>query len=370
MLSCQFNRGMAHLKDFTVVPFNKSDDDDQPLTKKKRNRAQIMALYGDEYQATDRFWNSLLSRFHLSDTVFNYFKPAEVFERIVDVNGDDSLRFTVEHPNKEAPGNSMPKLLGLVGDKTIVAEAEEVDVLFSHNKAQELKYADGMLMAYFDPSTPSARDKMIGKDAFRNRFIIEVPVDGWGKPRTSLAILRLRCMNGMVAMTPSFRSVINLGNDPINTLDRVISSFNDSEGYNKLHERLEVAQKSWASVKELQKFRMMVYRHLPEGSEKLQDKVAAQLIEKFGDLGRLYGIVNPDNLPVKTQAVLPTKATVYDLLNISSELATHHIKDASASVKFQAFNGSLLSEDYDLQNTVDSVTDFQDFFVKAPEAQA
>lgn len=365
MLSSQFNRGVAHLRDFTVVP-RKSEDEGQSqqlAVRRRKNRAQIMALNGEEFQASDRFWNSLLSRFHLSDTVFNYFQPAEVFERIVDVSGDDSLRYTVERSQA-----GVPKLLGLVGDKTLVAEAEDVDVLFQQNDAQDMKYADGMVMAYFDPSTPSARDKMIGKDSFRNRFIIEVPVDGWGKPRTSLALLRLACLNGMVAMTPSFRSVINLGNDPINTLDRVISAFNDSEGYNKLHERIAIAQKSWASVKELQKFRQVVTRFLPEHDTKLQNMVGQQLIDKFGDLGRLYGIVNPDNLPVKTQAVLPTKATVYDLLNLSSELATHHIRDDSAAVKFQAFCGTILSEDYDLQNTVDSVTDFQDFFVRAPQS--
>src|SRR4051794_19079015 len=81
-----------------------------------------------------------------------------------------------------------------------------------------------------------------------------------------------------------------------------------------------------------------------------------------GDMSRLYGLANLDALSVKRQRTLPTKAKVYDLLNFASEIATHHADEYGARSS-QAWLGSLVSGEYDLENSCDTFDDFQAFFL-------
>ena len=53
---------------------------------------------------------------------------------------------------------------------------------------------------------------------------------------------------------------------------------------------------------------------------------------------------------------------VYDLLNFASEVATHHADNYGARSS-QAWLGSLVSSEYDLENSCDSFGDFRDFFI-------
>lgn len=81
-----------------------------------------------------------------------------------------------------------------------------------------------------------------------------------------------------------------------------------------------------------------------------------------GDTSRLYGLANLDALSAKRQRTLPVRCKVYDLLNFASEVATHHA-DEYGSRSSQAWLGSLVSGEYDLENSCDSFDDFQAFFL-------
>ena len=80
------------------------------------------------------------------------------------------------------------------------------------------------------------------------------------------------------------------------------------------------------------------------------------------DPGLLYGLANPDALSVKRQRTLPTKAKVYDLLNFASEVATHNA-DESGARSSQAWLGSLISNEFDLEDSCSAFDSFQDFFI-------
>ncbi|MEI8320289.1 MAG: hypothetical protein WCH79_20350, partial [Planctomycetia bacterium] len=153
------------------------------------------------------------------------------------------------------------------------------------------------------------------------------------------------------------------------------------------------AGKSWASVAEAQN----LYRHLAKltyhkhlgwdgaalsGQHGLQRlfvggvgagadaaetyEASSPLISAFhrmtGDVSKLYGLANPDALSVKRQRTLPVSCKVYDLLNFASEVATHHADEYGARSS-QAWLGTLISGEYDLENSCDAYVDFQDFFV-------
>src|SRR5262249_14848104 len=97
-----------------------------------------------------------------------------------------------------------------------------------------------------------------------------------------------------------------------------------------------------------------------------QDEIGSPLISAYyrmtGDPSHLYGLANLDALSVKRQRTLPTKARVYDLLNFTSEVATHH-SDEYGSRSSQAWLGSLVSNEFDLEDSCSTFDSFQDFFM-------
>ena len=51
-------------------------------------------------------------------------------------------------------------------------------------------------------------------------------------------------------------------------------------------------------------------------------------------------------------------------MNFASEIATHH-STAEGARAMQAYIGSLISDEFDMEGTAETVTDFADFFVQS-----
>jgi hypothetical protein len=83
-----------------------------------------------------------------------------------------------------------------------------------------------------------------------------------------------------------------------------------------------------------------------------------------GDVSQLYGLANPDSLSAKRQKTLPVRCTVYDAMNFATEVATHYAKPEGAR-QLNAWVGGLISEEYDMENTKDSFTEFADFHLRS-----
>ena len=81
-----------------------------------------------------------------------------------------------------------------------------------------------------------------------------------------------------------------------------------------------------------------------------------------GDAGLIYGHANMEALSMKRRRTLPVKCSVYDLCNFATEVATHHAKPAAAAL-LQAWLGETVSNEYDLENTMTSHSEFRDFHV-------
>src|SRR5205085_2266357 len=81
-------------------------------------------------------------------------------------------------------------------------------------------------------------------DAFQNKFVIDTPIDGYGRPVVYLSLLRQVCSNGAVAHTPVFRSELALGRGEARVeyaLVRALDGFNNEEGFGALRQRYEAA---------------------------------------------------------------------------------------------------------------------------------
>jgi hypothetical protein len=187
------------------------------------------------------------------------------------------------------------------------------------------------------------------------------------------------------------------GSDDVNySVVRALDGFGNDEGFAALRQRFEAAGKSWASVYESQSLckhllKMLYHKHVgwdgaslagesgirrflqnenasetvaddSKGPEKKNSPVIRAFHRMTGDVSQLYGLSNPDDLSVKRQRTLPIRAKVYDLLNFTSEVATHHADEFGARSS-QAWLGSLISGEYDLENSGDTFDDFKDFFL-------
>ena len=197
-------------------------------------------------------------------------------------------------------------------------------------------------------------------DARSQRFVIEAPVDGFGDPRIYLSLLRQVCSNGAIGYSRAFRSDIRMGQDVMHTLERALMQFDHDEGFSALRQRFDSAQKSWASLRETLLLQKTLARLLHAGLLPLPDALI-RLDRLAGDLHGLYGLANLDSMTAKRQRILPARCRVYDLLNFASEMATHHARP-EGRMRLQAYIGSLVSDEYDLEGTAEKVPQFMDLF--------
>lgn len=316
----------------------------------------LVDVDGEQCRVTHRFWKSIFSRYRFGSSTFRYFHPQEVFRRICEVSPHDTLRVVVER-TKGRP----PLALGVSRPDQPIVTIEDVEQLAAAHEATSIGYGDGLVNCTFVPRS-GERTMAIGADQFANRFVLDVPVDGFGGPSIHLALYRLICANGLVGYHKSFCSEVPASRDPRHTLERAIECFDHGDGYAALRDRFLSAQSSWASVREAH----TLYRQIAK-SEAIRGAVRSRALESLdrltGRMHELYGVTNMETLPVRRQRLLPVKCRTYDLLNLAGEVATHCAEPAKAG-PIQAWIGATLAEEFDLEGTAEHVPEFTDLFVR------
>lgn len=317
---------------------------------------QALAVDGQELTPTPRFWRSFFTRFGLTENVFRYFEPNEVFERVASRNGDQSLRYCVETGDDGKNG----LLLGVTSLDRPVIPYETLVGLVERNGATAVTYRDGLVTSTHHPRA-RGRSFAIGGDQFQDCYVLETPIDGFGSPRLFLSLLRLVCSNGAVGYTRAFRSDIPAGKDLDHCIDRALTSFDSAEGYVALRQRFESAQRSFASVRECLGLSRLLDR-LDQSDALTAPGLPSAFRKLAGNLVELYGLANLEALSDKRRRVLPARCRVYDLLNFASEVATHHATP-TAAWQLQAWLGGQLGDEYDLEGTATDAPDFDALFV-------
>lgn len=372
--------------DFEMVAFDYkylSVNELQVKTKEDRKTgrqvADHIAIHDEPNQISDRFWHSLMARFGFGKGIFNYFDYSEVFERISARNSNDRLRVCVEKDDKG--GN---KLLGVSNPNSPVVLHDELMEMLEKYEGENVRYHDGIIESTHVPRVTNNFD--VGGDMFSNRFTMSVPIDGYGQPSTYLSLLRQVCSNGMIGLAPAFRTTLALGKgnnaDVRYTIARTLDSFNHDEGFACLRQRMEAATQSWLSVNEqLTLYKTLVQLH-NNGEVEVSDKTLSEtpdiakwaggesktspLVRSFnnmtGDVTELYGLANMDALSIKRQRTLPVRCSVYDAINFATEVSTHYAKPSGAR-RLNGWVGTLISDEYDMENTKDQFADFADFHV-------
>lgn len=322
----------------------------------------LVDLDGQHCRVSHRFWKSIFRRYRFGASTFRYFHPQEVFRRVCEVSKKDTLRVMVE-----VRRNGPPVALGVSRPDHPLVTVDEIRELATSHGATEARYNDGSVTCTFTPRS-GEKTLSIGDDEFANRFTLDVPIDGFGNAQIYLALMRLLCSNGLVGYHRAFCSEVPASRNPRHTLRRAVECFDHSDGFAAIRERFLSAQTSWASVREANAvYRQITKMRVIEARRKSETLV--DLDQLTGRIQEFYGLTNIDTLPVRRQRLLPVKCRVYDLLNFAGEVATHvaHPEDARP---LQAWIGSTLSEEFDLEGTAGAAPEFADLFLRQPRGEA
>jgi hypothetical protein len=360
-MGIRFDYGVARIKDLDVRT--------GPDRNGKAGVREVL-LDGEPVRPSNRFWTSLHLRFGFTSNIFRYFSHAEVFNRISTVAPNDRIRWCVERND-----NGENRLLAVTNPTSALMPHDELVDLLQRYGTTEIQYGDGVVRSRHAPRMSGTFH--VAGDGFQNKFVLDTPIDGFGRPSVYLSLLRLVCSNGAVGYSPAFRSELSVGKGDdgvVFALTRVLDGFNNEDGFAALRQRFESATRSWASVYEVNRLYKLLARLHNRGEIKGkaalpvlgEDGPRSSLFHAFhemtGDLSRIYGLANMDALSVKRQRTLPAACRVYDVLNFASEVATHHATDMGNRL-VQAFLGDLISAEYDLEGTVDQFSDWRDFFI-------
>lgn len=315
-----------------------------------------LILDGQSFNTTDRFWGSISSRFGLNQKLFKFFTPEEVLTRVMEVSKKDkkgvALRLVTDNTRVYGTSDPSQKILKYNEVKAIFDE-KGIDYEFVDGQLQSLVATDGCAQAF-----------KIGADDFNHRFFLRSPVDGYGNHTGSLALLRQICQNGMVAVTPAFTTVLKVGKgenkDMGFGLKRALNSFSNSDGFAVLEHRVEIAQKSNASLAEV----IRIDKFIDNASQDSNLNFLKHAIdEASGYALRRYGVTDLRQLGKKTK-VLPANCTIYELMNVLTEAATHNVEDKTVANKIHGLVGDLLSIEYDLEGTKSKFSEFKDLYFK------
>src|SRR6476646_1308033 len=237
-MSTRFEYGTARIKDLEVV--TRTD----PVGKR---RVESLRLDGRTVRPSQRFWNSLHHRFGFTSNVFRYFTHEEVFTRISQVAPNDQIRWCLHGDSDGESGTLLAvtsPAAASIGHDDLVGLLERYDV-------QKMRYHNGVLTSEHEPRLNPVF-KVAG-DGFQNKYVLDTPIDGYGRPAVYLSMMRLICANGLIGYSPTFRSELSVGkgDDGVSfVLERVLDGFNNEDGYAALRQRFESATRSWASVHE------------------------------------------------------------------------------------------------------------------------
>lgn len=358
--------GIASLNDFEVN-----------TTPGKKGRAVVssISLKGREVVPTKRFWTSMRRKFKINKAFERYFPYGEIFDRITKVTSNDKVRYCIEETGTK------PKLLAITSTNQPFVEFDNLVELLQRPESRLAiapRYTDGVVRSTHNTAVPYKVN--IAGDTFETQFVVDTPIDGYGKPCIYVSLLREICSNGAVGTTKAFRTEIASGKGKDNivfSLERAFQAFSNEEGHEALISRFSNAANSWASVYETMKLQKLLIKvhgsgglkgnkvlkiNTETGTSVNDIPVINRFFSTVGDINKRFGVTNVDSISPKKQKSLPVNCKVYDLINFATETATHHAT-ASGQRMLQSWVGSTLTHEYDLEGTGDRITDYEDFFI-------
>jgi hypothetical protein len=324
-------------------------------TEGGRRYISAVTVAGVEAKATPRFVSSMCGLIGQSKSVFQLFTPEEVLERVFSVKNTSQYRVQFVERNDgvlETVAVTHPRSTGLDTDAVVRAFSPHTDL-------NNVAYHDGIITTLHDPI--QFNDFKVGSDQIMSKFMVSTPIDGYGSVSSYLAAIRAICSNLMVFYTRLFRNTLNVGvKDREVALDRFLSTLNNEEGFAAISDRMSAARSTYASVNEVMEIRKSILGCSVETSEKFRSMIRGGEGER--SLNETYGVANFSEYPTKRLRCLPSKCSVYDLINFATEYGTHEAETEEQRREVNTAAAMLLSSKggLDLEGVCK---------IKAPEAR-
>ncbi len=356
-----------------ALPINRIEvdflkDPSECKSRKETDRnTRIKLPDGRRLHTTDRFWTSFCSLQSQGRSVFDLFAPSEVFDRI-HKKKKDTVRIAIEEDIKPDVGGTTThgRLLSMTNPLKPVLGIHEVKGLVDRFNGDNVTYEDGVVTAAFDCPFPTPYQ--VAGEEYRTRFSTSMPIDGYGLPCAYLVMLRMLCQNGVFGMAKAFKTQFQLGKGDENlsyVLNRAMETFTAEEGFHSFKQRMESAATSWASLHEASQLHKLMTKSMGEDGYALDKKV--QFLEKFdnmcGNPLAIYGLSNATELSARRARTIPVNASIYQLITFASEMTTHHLSSQKARDRINSWIGTLITNEYDMEGTMEQMPSLDAFFV-------
>lgn len=302
---------------------------------------------GKNYQATDRFCQSLWTRFGLNRSIFTIMDPGEVFSRLAERHPQAlTVLTTIENRALALSARTSPRI-----SPEMLTQLFDMPGIYNGVRGvQDLRLsAEGVIQTTHSLPDPEVQ---IHSEGFKYQFLFETPIDGYGSPVGYISLLRLICSNGLVAYRPAFRSIFKVGGEGneqlVLSLYRIINSFANDEGCEALNQRIGKAMITAPSVSEYGALRGLLVNELRDKDDVVP--VLDLLDTKLGSISHLYSVASVTDLDPKRARSMPMRGTLADVINICTEMATHYPERVKDPNKLHAWVGLLVQESYDLED--------------------
>ena len=292
---------------------------------------------GEKYKPSRRFLKGLAQRMKVSLSIFELFSPLEVVRRAAERAPELPLRLTIDRQDHQ--------VLGLIEDKGVPIPAGNIEIIMKDDRRlQKFDYRDGVITGQFDlgEAWDVPNDSKYGV-----HVITEVPVDGMGTPEATLATWREVCSNGAIAEAPIFRTKMEVKDSSGEHFRRLLTSFSNPRGVEMLHTRLIIANETKASVDEVYRAESFIRRQVRDARHQM---LLCERLQEVSDNPCVrYGVTDLGAIGERRRALLPTGASVADVMSFVSELNTHHgalLKNVRSANELL---GDFYAKSYDLE---------------------
>jgi hypothetical protein len=355
----RFKEHYVHLNDMLARPTDKYDKSRTAGSAKNLLNTAI-EFDGKSFFPSQRFWNSFCSKVGVGTNIFNLFSQEEVFNRVVTEN-----KFSVSGNVRIIEDVKEKRLLAITNPTKPMIDWQALLSLIDRKEGYDVRYDDGIITSMH--SIGQDLPVRIGAEDHNQRIAVQVPIDGYGSPSVFLALMRLVCENGMVAMSKAFKTSINVGkkdkSDDIEfSLERMFDSYSNDEGFDALIRRLDAARHSFLSVREFEQASRFLSRITPPRNDKKAQLLISEEHRKFntmaGSLNAKYGLSHLQQMSDKQMSLLETNMTVYEAINYLSEVTTHRLnaqnsRHTDIATSINGWIGSTISRPFDLEGTID-----------------
>ena len=350
--------------DLTQCEVTVSYHRDSKMGRSKKVKTIIDHKNGITIKPTDRFWKSLFHEYKLgtpSEQFFDYFTYDEVFNRIrektdsplaaicleyVPDSGNHFYGYGISRSNSQTRFDSVMEVLNKKSDDL-----------------RDFRFQNGVVYAEYRAKDPIANFNIAGDD-YNGYFQIQTPIDGLGIPLTYIAAEREVCTNGAVAISPVFRSTFKVESDGVKTLETIIDSYRNEDGFIQLRNRFQNADLSYLSMREAFKISKLFSNIMKNNDANTKMHTAVwKFSDMLGDFAEDLGIASLSQVSDKVASSIPMRPSVLSMIQLLTECSSHYLEGRDA-IKIHSFVGGLISNNYDLELSKNHMGEYDAFLAR------